>query len=46
MRAVGFRRQWITLDVARRYRFASSLEHYNIFVDRGFLRFDIGLTFT
>ena len=32
-RAVGFRRAGITLDVALRYRFAYSLEHYNGFID-------------
>ena len=29
MRAVGFRRRCFTLDVALRYRFAYSLEHYD-----------------
>ena len=29
MRAVGFRRREGTLDFARRFRFAYSLEHYN-----------------
>jgi hypothetical protein len=33
MRAVGFRRQGINLDVALRYRFAWSLEHFS-FVSR------------
>ncbi len=33
MRAVGFRRAGITFDVALRYRFAYSLEHYNGFID-------------
>ena len=33
MRAVGFRRRCFTLDVALRYRFALSLEHYYIFID-------------
>jgi len=33
MRAVGFRRRCFAFDVALRYRFASSLEHYNIFID-------------
>lgn len=32
MRA-DFRRQWIAFDVALRYGFAWSLEHYNIFID-------------
>ena len=34
MRAVNVRRQWETFDVAPRYRFASSLEHYYIFINR------------
>ena len=29
MRAVGFRRQGTIIDVALRYRFAYSLEHYD-----------------
>ena len=29
LRAVGFRRREGTLDFARRFRFAYSLEHYN-----------------
>jgi hypothetical protein len=32
-RAVGFRRLGTTLDVALRYRFAYSLEHYNSVTD-------------
>jgi hypothetical protein len=38
MRAVGFRRQWGSFDVALRYRFAKSLEHLQSFHRQGFLR--------
>lgn len=33
MGAVGFRRRGIIFDVALRYRFAKSLEHYNNFIE-------------
>ena len=44
MRAVDFRRRCFSLDVARRYCFAKSLEHYAIFIYRASSAPEVGPT--